>query len=158
LSAAEPDASLERRYEVLEPLILATHDLPYIAEFALRRQWPELSESDRRRFTAAFQRLSVMTYAARFSKVSSGTFKLGEGRPSASGRAEIAAAVVRPDASEVALEYLLHEREAQWKIINVIADGVSDLALKRAEYQRVLSSGSIDDLIRYVDEQTSRLQ
>ena len=37
-------------------------------------------------------------------------------------------------------------------------DGVSDLALKRAEYQRVLSTGSIEDLIRHLDEQTARLQ
>ena len=47
----------EQRYRALEPLIKATHDLPYIAEFALRRQWAELSEPDRARYVAAFERL-----------------------------------------------------------------------------------------------------
>ena len=32
------------RYRKLEPLIEKTHDLRYIAEFALRKQWPMLSE------------------------------------------------------------------------------------------------------------------
>ena len=52
----QPNAALEERYRALEPLIVATHDLPYIAEFALRRQWSSLSEridSDTsRRFSA----------------------------------------------------------------------------------------------------------
>ena len=54
-------ASIEERYAEFEPLIVATHDLPYIAEFALRRQWPSLREDEQRRFNAAFLRLSVMT-------------------------------------------------------------------------------------------------
>ncbi|HEY3517496.1 MAG TPA: ABC transporter substrate-binding protein, partial [Gammaproteobacteria bacterium] len=64
-----PVATVEERYRALEPIIVVTHNLPYIAEFALRRQWSSLSEDQRRRFVAAFQRLSVMTYAARFGNV-----------------------------------------------------------------------------------------
>jgi hypothetical protein len=39
-----------------------------------------------------------------------------------------------------------------------VADGVSDLALKRAEYQRVFSSGGLEGLLAELDEQTKRLQ
>ena len=60
--------------------------------------------------------------------------------------------------ADIPLEYLLQQKDGAWRIINIIADGVSDLALKRAEYQRVLSGGTIDDLIRYVNEQTARLE
>ena len=67
--ARQARARSSERYRALEPLIVATHDLPYIAEFALRRQWGSLAEDDRQRFVAAFQRLSVMTYAARFGNV-----------------------------------------------------------------------------------------
>src|SRR5688500_18946696 len=65
-ASARPTSPLEERYSLLEPVILATHDLAYIAEFALRRQWASLAEPDRQRYIAAFRRLSVMTYAARF--------------------------------------------------------------------------------------------
>ncbi len=44
-----------RAIKALEPLIEQTHDLAYIAEFALRKQWPMLSEADRQRFVAAFE-------------------------------------------------------------------------------------------------------
>ena len=158
LSSEQPNADLAERYRVLEPLIEKTHDLSYIAEFALRRQWPALAEADRARFVAAFEKLSVMTYASRFKKVGADTFKRnGENAPE-SGRAQVQTAIVRPGEADIPLEYLLQQKDGAWRIINIVADGVSDLALKRAEYQRVLATGTIDDLIRYVDEQTSRLE
>jgi phospholipid transport system substrate-binding protein len=159
LSQQRPHATVEERYRALEPLIVATHDLPYIAEFALRRQWGSLSEPDRARFIATFQRLSVMTYAARFASVGPDTFRdLKPASPVDSARAQVATAVARKDAADVSLDYLLQQGPQGWRIINIVADGVSDLALKRAEYQRVFTAGSLDGLLAELDAQTKRLQ
>jgi phospholipid transport system substrate-binding protein len=158
LSVERPEATVEERYRALEPLIDATHDLPYIAQFALRRQWAGLAPQDRDRFVAAFRRLSVLTYASRFAKLKSDSFKTVSSSVLDSGRAQVVAAIVRPGATDVSLEYLLEHRDDGWRIINIIADGVSDLALKRAEYQRVLGDGTIDDLIAHLDDQAKRLE
>ena len=40
-AAQSSPASVDARYRALEPLIEKTHDLRYIAEFALRKQWPD---------------------------------------------------------------------------------------------------------------------
>jgi phospholipid transport system substrate-binding protein len=159
LSQERPKATLDERYAVLAPLVLATHDLPYIAEFALRRQWPTLSEADRSRFVAAFEKLSVMTYAARFVSVGPNTFRpIVQAAAEQGGRANVATAVARADGADVSLEYLLQQTPAGWQIVNIVADGVSDLALKRAEYQRVLAGGSIETLIAELEAQTERLR
>jgi phospholipid transport system substrate-binding protein len=158
LALEEPNADLEWRYRALEPLIKATHDLPYIAEFALRRQWAGLGEPDRARYIAAFERLSIMTYASRFKNVTADTFKPASAPQVEADRARITAAIARQNDSDVTLDYQLQRRGDEWKIINIIADGVSDLALKRAEYQRILQTGTIDDLIRQIEAQTSALR
>ena len=158
VSRAHPTANIGERYRALEPLIEQTHDLPYIAEFALRKQWPGLSESDRQRFVAAFEKLSVMTYASRFKNVSADTFKSGGPDTVESGRAHVLTSIARKDQPDIPLDYMLEQKDGAWRIINIIADGVSDLALKRAEYQRILASGSIDDLIKELEAQTARLQ
>jgi phospholipid transport system substrate-binding protein len=157
LSRDRPSADLAERYRALEPLISRTHDLPFIAEFALRRQWASLTAADRQRFVAAFSRLSIMTYASRFKNVSPQTFKSVSAEAGAD-RAHVLAAIVRPPQADVPLEYVLQPKDGHWLIVNILADGVSDLALKRAEYQRVLSTGTVDDLIKHIDEQTARLQ
>ncbi len=153
-----PNATLEERYRLLEPVVLATHDLSYIAEFALRRQWSALAEPDRQRFVAAFQRLSITTYAARFKSVGPDTFRAIAAEPAdANGRARVSTAVARAGQAGVTLEYLLQQSEQGWRIVNIVADGVSDLALKRAEYQRLFASGGIEGLIAELEAQTQRL-
>lgn len=158
LARDRPGATILDRYRALEPIIVATHDLPYIAQFALRRQWSGLSEEDQRRFVAAFQRLSVMTYAARFATVGPGTFRPAtSGAPDASGRVQVATAVVRAGQPDITLEYLLQQGALGWRIVNIVADGVSDLALKRAEYQRLYANGALDGLLAELAAQTERL-
>ncbi len=159
LSQERPKATLDDRYAALVPVVVTTHDLPYIAEFALRRQWPTLSESDRSRFVAAFEKLSVMTYAARFVSVGPNTFRpIVQAPAEQGGRVNVATAVARAEGADVALEYVLQQTPAGWRIVNIVADGVSDLALKRAEYQRILAGGSIDTLIAELEAQTERLR
>jgi len=159
LSEQSPHATVDERYKALEPLIVATHDLPYIAEFALRRQWPQIAEADRARFIAAFQRLSVMTYAARFVNVGPNTFRpIAPGAAADAGRMQVTTAVTRAGQPDVSFEYLLQQGGGGWRIVNIVADGVSDLALKRAEYQRVLAGGTLDTLIKELESQTERLR
>jgi phospholipid transport system substrate-binding protein len=152
-------ADVAQRYSALEPTIVATHNLPYIAEFALRRQWAGLTEDERMRFVAAFRRLSVMTYAARFGQVAADAFRpIDAAAPDANGRVQVTTAIKREGQPDVSLEYLLQKDGEDWTIINIVADGVSDLALKRAEYQRVFASGGIEGLIAELERQTDRLE
>lgn len=154
-------SNLAQRYEALRPLIVATHDLDFIAEFAIRRQWSDLSADQQQQFLAVFERLSVMTYASRFASVDADTFAPllrpggpGDGTPT---RVQIASAIQRAEDDDIPMEYVLHDQAGEWRIINIVADGVSELALKRAEYQRVLGDTGIEGLIRHLQAQTDRL-
>jgi phospholipid transport system substrate-binding protein len=157
-AAADPDRTVEQRYAELEPLVERTHDLPYIAELSIRRHWADLTDEQRQRFLAAFSRLSVMTYASRFATVTAETFEVLGSEDAGSGRVQVHAAIHRAEDPDVSLDYQLHEVDGAWKIINILADGVSDLALKRAEYARVLGSGTIDDLIAELESQIDDLR
>jgi len=47
----------------------------------------------------------------------------------------------------VHLDYVLHRSSRGWRIVNVVADGVSDLALKRVEYTAVLRKRGFESLL-----------
>jgi len=157
-SSNEQTVDLEQRYVRLTPLISSTHDLPYIAELTIRRQWRDLDESQRARFVSAFARLSVMTYASRFATVGEDAFKVFGTSDAGSERVQVSAAITRAEAQDVSLDYTLHTRNDRWQIVNILADGVSDLALKRAEYSRILADGTIDDLIEHLEKQIADLE
>ncbi len=153
-----PATDVEKRYESLLPMILATHDFPYIAELTVRRQWPDFSEAERADFIESFERLSVMTYASRFGSVSSDTFEFVDEKDTGEGQAEVSTIVRRAEGGDVTLDYMLHRADEGWKIVNIVADGVSDLALKRAEYRRILSRGTARNLVEYLDLQAADLK
>lgn len=155
--AAEGARPLEERYEALRPLVARTHDLPYIAELSIRRYWDDLAQPQRERFVAAFERLSVMTYVTRFAEAGPETFEIAGSEEVTAGRVQVHAVIPRESEEDVSLDYLLHETDGGWRIVNVLADDVSDLALKRAEYHRILSEGTIEDLVAELEAQADAL-
>jgi phospholipid transport system substrate-binding protein len=158
VAAAASSESLQQRYLELRPLIAATHDLAYIAELTIRRQWRELEPADRERFVAAFERLSVTTYASRFDAVGETSFKILQVADAGNGRVQVGAAIARDNGADIPLDYTLEDRGQGWRIVNIFADGVSDLALKRAEYQRILATGTIATLTDELQRQSAGMQ
>ncbi len=158
LSSGSDQASLEQRIERLRPLITATHDLAYIAELTIRREWGGLSAAERERFVDAFERLSIATYAGRFADLERDPFRVRERHEPEGGRARVSAEIDTGDGEPIPLDYVLSERDGRWKIVNIVADGVSDLALKRAEYRRILTDGNMDDLIAELESQVDALR
>lgn len=158
LSREEAETDPDDRYARVEPLIDATHDLAYIAQVAVRRHWTEFSAEEQEAFVQVFARLSVMTYAARFVRLSEDTFRILEVNDSGASRAHVIASISRDEQPDIPIEYLLQEGAEGWRIVNVIADGVSDLALRRAEYQRILADDSVEELIAHLERQIGDLR
>jgi len=147
------------RYAALQPLVTASHDLDYIGRFTLRRQWPELSAEEQAQFRKAFEQLAVANYVARFGSLQAARFEILGEAALPRGRHEVMT-ILKPAAAEpVTLNYVLQQSDGgSWRIINVVANDVSDLALKRAEYQRLFSAGGLPELLKELAAQAARLE
>jgi len=144
----------EGRYRQLEPVVIASHDLPFIARIAVGRHWRTLSEKQKERMISVFRRLSIASYAGRFDSYKGKKFKIGIEKPLPRGRGRmVESQLIKPDGDKVQFTYLLHQVKNQWRIVNIIVDGVSDLALKRAEYNSLLNREGFQALIAKIEEQ-----
>lgn len=155
--AAEGIRMALQRYERMEDLVRETHDLPFIARLTLGRHWGALAESQRKQFTAEFGRLAIATYAGRFHRLGEGSFEVVGCVPLSDEQRLVNTRVVPVGGDSLDFEYLLHRVDSSWRIINIIVDGVSDLALKRAEYSRLMSEEGFDALILELQRQTADL-
>lgn len=148
------------RRDRIAPVIERSFDLPFIARFALGRHWSELSAEERNTMVDVFSRLTIAQYAARFNGFSGEQFVTLSSDQARKGR-ELVRTVLKTaggSADNVTLDYLLNETEQGWRIINVIANGVSDLSLKRADYGAVIKSAGFDGLITKLDGQIKDLE
>jgi phospholipid transport system substrate-binding protein len=63
-----------------------------------------------------------------------------------------------PSEAPVSLNYILHHAKNGWQIINILAEGVSDLALQRAQYQQVMQSQGFDGLVAHLGKKADDLE
>ena len=147
------------RKDRIAPVIHASLDLPFITRFAVGRHWSKLDAGERDAIVEVFSRWTVAHYAARFNGYSGERFEFVSAETSRRKRELVRTVLeVSDDAAEnVTLDYLLHDKDGTWRIINVIANGVSDLSLKRADYGAAINAGGLDALIGKLEDQISEL-
>jgi phospholipid transport system substrate-binding protein len=144
------------RVERLAPAVDATHDVPAIARLTVKEAWEGWSAEDRERFEQVFRELIVATYAGRFDGYNGEGFARQSEEDLRREGKQVKATITKSNGQVVHFDYLLHRSEGRWTILNIVADGVSDLATKRAEYRSVLKARGLDGLIRKLRDQIAR--
>jgi phospholipid transport system substrate-binding protein len=144
------------RFDQLAPVIQSSFDMPFISKTALGKYWETFNKEQRSRFVEAFTRLSIATYAANFDSYSGERFKMVGEKEVSGGRILIQSQLLKSDGGQVQLDYLLHRTGSQWRIVNIIAEGVSDLALKRADYSAFLKSQGFEALLKKLNEKVDQ--
>jgi len=144
------------RYDRLAPVIKTSFDMPFISKTVLGKYWETFNNEQRSRFVEAFTKMSIATYAANFDRYSGERFKMVSEKEVSIGRILVQSQLIKSDGGQVQLDYLLHRTRSQWRIINVIAEGVSDLALKRADYSAFLKNKGVEALIEKLNEKVGQ--
>lgn len=157
--AAGAARDLQARARALEPVVSQVFDFETIARVAMGRTWDTLDAPRRARLQALLRRESVYTYADRFHGGGDRVrFVVDEEQPSRGGRLLVRTRLVRDGEEPVSLDYVIQDAAGRWRIVNVLAQGVSDLSLKRAQYAAVIRDEGVDALLRRLEEQVAQLE
>ena len=140
------------RYDRLGPVITATFDFPFIAKIVVGRYWEGFSDEEKKKFVETFTRLSIATYAGRFDGYSGERFEVISSKETRRELVVVRTLLIKSEGDKIELDYILRKNGNKWNIINVIANGVSDLSLKRTDYTSFLRKKGFDDFIDKLNE------
>lgn len=143
------------RVQHMKPAVDAAFDLPFLAQRILRKRWTELSAEQQAQFIAALDDMVVSTYAAQFSSYNDESFSTGATEETGGGN-RVVHAKLKHGNDTVSFDYVLRDSGGSWKIVNVIADGVSDLAIRSAQYESVFKQQGFDGLLAHLRELTAK--
>lgn len=146
------DLGFQGRYDKLDLAVKTSHDLPKIARIVVGKQWEELSPEQQDKLEKVFSQLSVSAYAHNFKDFSGESFSFVSEEETGRGGVVVHTSLKIPGEKDVKFDYMMKKKDDTWQIINIIADGVSDLALKRSDYTSVLSRDGFDALIAKINE------
>jgi phospholipid transport system substrate-binding protein len=140
------------RYKKLEPVVKETHEFDAIAQIALGNHWKNLDQEQKKAFVQKLTDLSIATYAAQFNDYTGEEFKYDSEQDMKSNRVLVRYMLIAPKEKPVKFDYILTQSGGQWAIINIIVDGISDLALKKAQYTSVIDREGFDSLMNKLSQ------
>ena len=137
----------EGRYKNLSESVINSHDLTKITRIVVGREWKTFTDEQKKALVKIFARLSIASYAHNFKGFSGEEFKFDAEETTPRGGVIVHTLLKIPDEKDVKLDYQMKKQGDDWRIINIIANGVSDLALKRSEYTSILKREGFDALL-----------
>lgn len=132
-------------------LLYRGFDVPYIGRWVLGRFWNQATPQQQDEYQKLFEKLIVGTYADRFVEYSGETFRIAGTRPEGDTDTMVATQIVRPSGPPINVEWRVRKRDGnQYKIIDVVVEGVSMGVTQRQEFASVVqqSGGQIEGLLK----------
>jgi phospholipid transport system substrate-binding protein len=137
------------RVKLLTPIVERNFDTATVARIALGRNWRKMKQANKSIIMALMSQVIVSSYASRFPTYTRQYFEIVGQKPVKSNRI-IVRTRLHTDAEIVDLDYQLVDLDGHWKIFDVVANGVSDLSLKRSTYSATFKTGGIAAVIEEI--------
>jgi phospholipid transport system substrate-binding protein len=135
------------RYKKLDPVVRDTFEFEAVSLIALGGHWKKLEPAQKDAFMSKLTDLSVATYAAQFKEYGNESFQFDASQDMKNGRLLLRYNMVAPQEKPIKFEYYVGQVGGRWYILNIVVDGISDLALKKAQYTSVIDREGFDALL-----------
>lgn len=143
-------ATLSARTAKLLPVVRATHDLTAMAAKVVGPAWATASAADRAALIETFARHSAVSYAANFSSYAGERFAV-DSAIVPRGEDRVVRTKLIAAGSGAALDYRVRSGPEGWRIADIYADGISQIAVQRSEFSAIIASGGVAALVRKLD-------
>lgn len=140
--------NFKERYKNIEPIIKSLFNNTLISKVILGRHWKTLNDEEKIEFIGLIERLTISNYAKNFRSFSGEEFNIISILPMKKNRFMVKTELSYKQNNEiVTFDYIVQKDNEKWKIISVIANGINDLSIKRAEYAATIKNKSYKLLI-----------
>lgn len=151
----QPEKAEERRH-LLENVVAARFDYSEMSRRALGAPWNQLTDQQKQEFVDLFRTLLTNSYADKIETYS------GEGVQYLHERTEKEYAEVRTKVlsgkTEIPLDYRMIHRADDWRVYDVVVDGVSLVNNYRGQFTKILRASSYSDLVDQLRKKTDKLK
>lgn len=136
----------EGRLKKIDPTVRQSFMFEAVAQIALGTHWKKLDEAQKLEFMDKYRELSSATYASQFKEYDGESFEFESGQELKPGRVVLRYNLAAPKEKH-AFEYHVSQFNGEWRVVNIVVDGISDLALRKAQYTSVIDREGFEALI-----------
>lgn len=143
---------VQGRYRELQGPVERTFDLATMTRFSVGPKWSAVSASDQEALVKAFTRLTVAEYAHNFDSYDGEKFTLSPNVQTRAPDKLVQTQLVSPHDKTHDFTYRMRQAaDGRWKVIDVYADNISQLATRRSDFASTMNSGGAPALIQKIN-------
>lgn len=150
----KPDRVDERR-QIIEKTIGDRFSWEEMAKRTLGTQWAKLTDKQRQEFVDLFRTLLTNTYIDRIENYAGEQVQYLNERLQ-DGFAEVRTKIASGKA-EYPMDYRLLNKSAEWRVYDIVLDGVSLVANYRGQFNKILHSSGYDDLVQKLRTKSEKI-
>jgi phospholipid transport system substrate-binding protein len=144
---AKRDQTVESRIRQIEEIAYEVFDFTTMSKLVLAREWRKLDKEKRAEFVREFKLHLSNTYGTRLDRYEQEKIEVFGSQVEPRDDVTIKTKIVGGQFNDAVISYRLRENDGQWRIIDVVIEGVSLVSNYRSQFAEVLSTGTIDDLL-----------
>ena len=135
-------------------------DLQAIGKFVLAKHWRPATQVQRDTFMATFEETQLWRFLPLFAGYSAEMIAVGRVRKDANNPAIflVSSVIQRPEAESISVVWRIVDRGDAFKVVDIVAEGVSMAISLRHEYGAVARRHGIDGLIDRMREKNRELE
>ncbi len=133
-------------------------NLTVMAQVAVGAPWGTMSDKEHAAVVEAMSRYTEARYAREFRDFNNQTIVIDPVVQSRGPDRLVKAEIREKGEPPLKLGYRLREYNGQWRIIDVIYNGISQLATQRSEFAETIRTGGAAGLVKSLDQATARLK
>ena len=146
------EMSRDQKQAAFRNLLQNTFDMKTIGRFSLGRYWRTSTPAQRDKYQELFREMVTDVYSARFTEYKGHVFSVRKNRFDGKKDTIVTSFVVPDNGPEVQVDWRVRYKNSQYKIVDVIVEGVSMSVTQRSDFSAVIQrgGGSIDALLAYL--------
>jgi len=144
----------EAKLTEISAIINEVFDYEELSRRTLGREWRNFSPDQQKEFVTLFEKLLQGIYADRILAYTSEKIEFGKETELRKGQTEVESYIITTDNKKVPLFYRMTNKSGQWRVYDVVIEGISMVKNYRGQFREILSTKKPEDLLQTLREKT----
>jgi phospholipid transport system substrate-binding protein len=144
---ANKQTPVAQRQNQLRDVIAPRFDFTEMSRSALGYHWKTLTPDQRANFTGIFKDFMESAYLSKIGDYSGQRVEFVKQSSLGDGYAQVFTRIFQPGKSPIPVNYLLEQKDGDWKVYDVTVDNISIIANYRNQFNRVINENGFDKLL-----------
>ena len=150
------DLTLDQRESRFRSLLNRGFDLDFIGRFVLGRYWRVATADQKSDYIALYGEYLLQTYSARLGGYTDESFSVIGARRANDKDIVVSTRLVRPSGLEIAADWRVRMFDGQYRIIDIMVEGISMAVTQRFEFAAVVQRDGIEGLLAILRARTTK--